>query len=63
MVVRMRSTKGHRDHRRAHHKLSALTLSPCPECKALTPPHTACANCGKYRGREVVKIIVKKSKK
>ena len=63
MVVRMRSTKGRRDQRRAHHKIGALALSPCPECKAPNPPHTACANCGKYQGREVVKIVVKKIKK
>ena len=62
MVVRMRSTKGHRDHRRAHHKLTAPALSACTECKAPTPPHTACAACGKYRGMTIQKLKVKGQK-
>ncbi|OHA27612.1 MAG: 50S ribosomal protein L32 [Candidatus Taylorbacteria bacterium RIFCSPHIGHO2_02_FULL_47_18] len=62
MVVRMRSTKGRRDQRRAHHKLCAQALSPCPECKALKMMHTACANCGKYRGRTVVNVVEKSKK-
>jgi len=58
----MRSTKGRRDHRRAHHKLGVLALSACPECKALNTQHTACANCGKYRGRTVVNVVEKSKK-
>ena len=54
MVVRMRATKGHRNNRRAHHKLENPTLSVCADCKAPKLSHTACPSCGKYKGKKVV---------
>jgi large subunit ribosomal protein L32 len=42
--------------RRAHHdKVEAPNLIPCPNCSAPIVPHRACASCGHYKGREVVK--------
>lgn len=54
MVVRMRSTRGHRDNRRANQKLTAAGLVPCSNCKALRPSHRVCAACGYYKGVRVL---------
>ncbi len=36
-------------------KLSNLVnLVPCPSCGAKALSHTACKECGKYRGRQVI---------
>lgn len=36
-------------------KLSNLVnLVTCPDCGAKAMSHTACSECGKYRGRQVV---------
>jgi large subunit ribosomal protein L32 len=42
--------------RRAHQKLTAPTLSKCPECGEAILPHHACPNCGHYKGRKAVEI-------
>ncbi|MBT7736467.1 50S ribosomal protein L32 [Candidatus Peregrinibacteria bacterium] len=31
-----------------------VTLTKCPDCDAKIPAHTACPECGKYRGRQVI---------
>ncbi|MCF8044903.1 MAG: 50S ribosomal protein L32 [Desulfarculaceae bacterium] len=40
--------------RRTHQKVSAPTVAVCPECREPKLPHTACPECGEYRGRLVV---------
>jgi large subunit ribosomal protein L32 len=62
MVVRMRHTRGHTRNRRSHHALKTKTLSACPNCGAFIKGHTACATCGFYKGRQVVKAKKVKSK-
>ncbi len=37
--------------RRAHHALSAATLSSCPKCGKAKLPHAACAQCGYASGK------------
>ena len=49
-----RHSKARRDRRRAHDALAKPTVSLCPNCGEVKLPHRACANCGHYRGREVV---------
>jgi large subunit ribosomal protein L32 len=49
-----RTSKARRDRRRAHDALAAPATSVCPECGEVKMPHRACAQCGQYRGREVV---------
>lgn len=43
--------------RRTHYKAQAPALSVCPRCRTAVRPHTVCASCGWYRGREVVKVV------
>ena len=42
--------------RRTHLKKVAAGLVECPNCKAAIRPHRACANCGFYKGKEVIKV-------
>ncbi len=46
-----RASKGHR---RAHLALTRAQLVRCTHCSAMIRPHTICASCGYYRGRQVV---------
>jgi large subunit ribosomal protein L32 len=48
---------------RAHLALKKKTLNKCPKCGQAVLPHTACAFCGVYKGREVIKPKVKAIKK
>jgi large subunit ribosomal protein L32 len=48
---------------RAHQALIRIKLSKCPKCGKAVLPHRACAFCGAYKGREVIKLKVKKAKK
>jgi len=47
----------------SNYRLTATQISSCPECGAPILPHHACSACGKYQGRSVIKIKVKKGKK
>lgn len=40
---------------RAHLALKETSLNECPQCGKPVKPHTACAFCGTYRGRQVIK--------
>ncbi len=62
MVVRMRHTKGHTRNRRSHHAIEAKNLATCKECGTKLISHQACATCGMYKGKQVVKIKIKKEK-
>lgn len=63
MSVRMRHTRSHTGNRRAHHALSEVRFSRCAKCLAPVLPHHVCANCGTYRGREVMDVFKKLTKK
>ena len=58
MAVPARKTsKARRDKRRSNvWKLSAPTLTKCPNCGDLIRPHRLCKNCGYYKGRQVVAV-------
>ncbi|MBI5400121.1 50S ribosomal protein L32 [Candidatus Saganbacteria bacterium] len=63
-VPKKRHSNSRQGKRRAtNYKLTAATLSRCPQCGATTLPHHACHACGTYKGRQVLKIKVKKPKK
>jgi len=59
----MRHTKGHRNNRRQHLKLAHVGVTACTKCKAAVMPHTLCANCGTYRGRQMIDVLAKLTKK
>ncbi len=63
MSVRMRHTSGHSANRRSHHALTGVRLSKCPKCAAPHVRHSMCANCGTYRGRQVVDVLAKQEKR
>ncbi len=59
----MRHTSGHTGNRRSHHALKAVASSLCKDCGAPIQRHTACSNCGKYKGIDVLAKKVKAPKK
>lgn len=59
----MRHTPSHTKNRRSHHALRAVIFASCPKCHADVLPHRMCSNCGFYRGREVVDVLKKLTKK
>ncbi len=63
MVIRMRATRSHTRNRRSHHALKGKNILSCQKCKEPALPHTACLNCGTYKGREVIDVLKKLSKK
>ena len=41
--------------RRTHYKISENSTVKCPSCGEEIRPHRVCANCGTYKGKEVIK--------
>jgi len=62
-VPKQKHTKSRRDKRRAHIKLKTPGLTKCPKCKNLILPYTVCPNCGYYKGKEVIDVFKKLTKK
>jgi len=58
-----RRTKSAVGKNRAHLGLKKNTLNSCPKCGVAVKPHSACAFCGTYKGREVLKVKSKTVKK
>jgi large subunit ribosomal protein L32 len=53
-VPKGKTSRSKRDKRRAHDAIGVPPRSTCPQCGEPKLPHRVCANCGSYRGREVV---------
>ena len=49
-----KSSKSHRDMRRANWKMTAPTLIKCSHCGELCEPHKVCKKCGYYNKKSVV---------
>jgi len=60
---KQRHTKSRRNNRRSHLALKLGSVSVCPKCKSEVLPHHMCANCGFYKGREVIDVLRKLKKK
>lgn len=63
MVVRMRHTSSATGQRRSHHALKAAVFSRCSHCGKEARPHAVCANCGYYKGRQIIDVLAKLDKK
>ena len=62
-VPKKRHTKSRRNKRRSHHALKKVKLSLCPKCKEPILPHHFCPFCGTYKGREIIDVLAKLTKK
>jgi large subunit ribosomal protein L32 len=51
-----RNTSSSRKRRASHFALKKTNLAACPKCKQPKLQHNACANCGTYGGRQVLKL-------
>ncbi len=58
-VPKRRMSRSNTRSRRSQWKTSAPTLVTCPGrgCGAKIPPHTACPECGTYKGRQVTAAV------
>jgi large subunit ribosomal protein L32 len=46
-----------------HIFLEKPTLTKCPKCGNFVLPHTVCPFCGYYKGKQVIDVLGKLSKK
>ena len=62
-VPKQKHTKSRRNKRRMHLYLEGPTLAKCPKCGKPKLPHAICWNCGYYKGKEVIDVLKKLTKK
>ncbi len=57
-VPKRKMSRSNTRSRRSQWKAARPTLVRCPNraCGELTLPHTACANCGQYAGKQVLSV-------
>ncbi len=53
-VPKKKTSKSKKNMRRAHDSISAPGISICPQCQEPKLPHRVCANCGTYKGKEII---------
>jgi len=58
---RRSQSKGKRN--RSHAGLKAPNLVKCTKCGKKKMPHRVCANCGTFKGKEIIKLKTKKKAK
>ncbi len=56
-----RLSRSSKRRRASHFALVKKTLTPCKDCKKAIMPHLACPFCGKYKGRQIIKIKLPKA--
>lgn len=59
----MRHTRAHTRNRRSHHFLKKIGLLSCSKCGEPSLPHRVCKNCGSYKGKEVIDVLARLTKK
>lgn len=62
-VPAQRRTSSSARRRRSHNALKKVELVKCSKCQKPVKPHQACSFCGTYKGKEVLKIKAKETKK
>ena len=57
-VPKRKMSRSNTRSRRSQWKTAAPTLVRCPNraCGEMVRPHTACANCGHYAGKQVLSV-------
>lgn len=63
MPPTQRHTSSRRDRRRGQLRLKIPAVVACAKCKVPAVSHRMCENCGTYRGRVVVDVLAKLTKK
>lgn len=56
------SKRRSRNRRAANTKVSPIVLTKCPKCGEPKRAHIACAVCGTYKGKQVIKVETKLDK-
>ncbi len=62
-VPKQHRSKSRQGQRRMHIYLKVPNLVPCQTCGNLKLPHIVCSRCGYYKGKEVIDVKAKLSKK
>ncbi len=63
MVIRMRHTRAHTKNRRSHHALKANAITVDEKTKTSSLRHRVNMETGMYRGRQVIDVVKKATKK
>ncbi len=62
-IANRHHTKSRRNAGRSHMALRATKFAACPKCHSLMAPHRVCANCGYFKGKEMIDVMKKANKK
>jgi large subunit ribosomal protein L32 len=62
-VPRHKHTRAKVGKTRMHKHIAHMHLNVCPKCKKPVLSHTACLNCGFYKGAEVIDVLADLTKK
>ena len=62
-VPKKRGTRARTNNRRQHIHIDKPAMSKCSNCGQPVISHTTCLNCGYYRGRQVIDVLKKLTKK
>jgi large subunit ribosomal protein L32 len=62
-VPRHKHTRSKVGSSRMHKFIKPVHLNICPKCKKPVLSHTACLNCGYYKGSEVINVLADLTKK
>ena len=61
-VAKKRKSSSRTKRGRSHLALTKKKLIKCQKCGKPTMPHQVCPACGSYRGKEIIKLKIKKKK-
>lgn len=62
-VPKRHKTSSTRDQRRMHIFVTPPVLTICPKCSKPVKAHIVCKNCGYYKGKEIINVLGKLTKK
>ncbi len=62
-VPRHKHTRSSVGQRRMHIFITPAALAVCQKCAKPVRPHTMCKNCGYYKGKEVINVMAKLTRK